>query len=152
MAFETVIKKFDALTLLELYSILQLRQEVFIVEQDCPYLDADDKDQAAYHAFIKDEQGLLVAYTRIIQPGISYEKYSSIGRVVTSQKARGAKLGLKIMQDSIDYTKALFPQSNIKISAQVYALDFYRYFGFKDIGDAYLEDNIPHKAMVLKIY
>lgn len=130
-----------------LYDILQLRQEVFVLEQDCPYLDADGKDQHSHHVlFYKNDQ--LVAYTRLVPKGISYDDYVSIGRVVNHQSIRGQGIGKQLMEYSIEKCKELFPDNKIKISAQVYLLKFYTELGFKETGDRYLEDDIPHCAMV----
>ena len=140
---------FDELSLIELYQIMNLRQEVFIVEQDCPYLDADNKDQKAYHLLIQDNDE-LIAYTRILPPGISYENYSSIGRVVNKKKLRNTGLGKKLMMESIVICKRLFPDYSIKISAQKYLEEFYKSLGFNPTGAYYLEDNIPHMGMIYR--
>lgn len=142
-------KPFSALSLEELYDIMELRQEIFIVEQDCPYLDADKKDLKCEHVLVYDSKGILIAYARIVPKGISYENHSSIGRVVTKHTARGTGLGKKLMQFSINTCCQLFPEDSIKISAQVHALGFYSNLGFQKLGDEYLEDDIPHHAMVL---
>src|SRR4051812_21585846 len=111
-------KKFDELTPHELYAILQLRNEVFVVEQNCVFQDADDKDQHSYHLMGWDEN-FLAAYTRLIPPGISYP-YASIGRVVTSPKWRQTGLGKLLMQRSIEEMERLFDKISIKIGAQLY--------------------------------
>ena len=139
---------FDELSNHQLYELLQLRQEVFVVEQDCPYLDADDKDQESYHILGFDSVGKLQAYTRIVPPGLSYEKYSSIGRVITSATIRGKKQGVPLMQYSIDQTVKHWPGYSIKISAQTYIVKFYYSLGFKQVGEEYLEDDLPHIAMI----
>jgi len=139
---------FDELSIHQLYELLQLRQEVFIVEQDCPYLDADNKDQASYHILGLDTKGKLQAYTRVVPPGLSYENYSSIGRVITSSEIRGKKQGVPLMQYSIDKTLEQWPDHAIKISAQVYIMKFYNSLGFKEVGEEYLEDDLPHIAMI----
>lgn len=143
-------KSFSDLTLTELYEILQLRQVVFIVEQDCPYLDCDGKDQQSHHvqAYLNDK---LVAYTRLLPKGISYPNFSSIGRVVTHPDYRSTGLGKHLMEQSLYYMKSLMPSDTIKISSQCYAISFYEKFGFTAVGDEYLEDDIPHKAMILDI-
>jgi len=142
-------KNFDELTLKELYQTLKLRQEVFIVEQKCPYLDNDDKDYHATHVLGKDDGGNIHAYTRLIPMGISYPDAASIGRVVTSSQVRGQGCGRDLMIVSIKKTKELFPSTLIKISAQVYLLEFYKSLGFKDLGKYYMEDDIPHAEMIL---
>jgi len=141
---------FSQLSKEELYNVLALRQEVFIVEQDCPYLDADGKDQPAWHLLGFDDDQKLVAYTRLLDKGISYPKYPSIGRVVTSPSARGQGWGIKLMEESIRQMGLLFGKQDIKISAQVYLDKFYRSLGFQPVGEGYLEDNIPHIAMIWK--
>ncbi|MBT8233054.1 MAG: GNAT family N-acetyltransferase [Saprospiraceae bacterium] len=141
---------FDQLSTHDLYNILRLRQEIFIVEQNCPYLDADGKDVDAFHILIKNEED-LIAYTRLLPKGISYEDYASIGRVVNKKGNRGHGLGKKLMEYSIEKTKEHYPNSDIKISAQTYLNDFYGNLGFVKIGDSYLEDDIPHQAMILKV-
>lgn len=141
-------RTFTELSNSELYEMLKLRQEVFIVEQNCPYLDCDDKDYQAWHLLAYQDSN-LVAYTRVLPKGVSYEKYASIGRVVNKQNLRGTGLGKHIMLSSIQKAFELFPETDIKISAQVYALPFYESLGFKSKGPEYLEDNIPHQAMIL---
>jgi ElaA protein len=138
----------DELSTSQLYDILQLRQEVFIVEQDCPYLDADGKDQSSYHVVFY-ENGLLIAYTRLVPKGISYENYVSIGRVLNKEIVRGRGIGKELMTYSIQKCKEFFSEDPIKISAQVYLLKFYTELGFVETGERYLEDGIPHCAMVL---
>ncbi|NNE29931.1 MAG: GNAT family N-acetyltransferase [Saprospiraceae bacterium] len=144
-----IAKTFEQLSNLELYQILALRQEVFIVEQNCPYLDADGKDPLAVHC-LGWNGAILHAYTRILPKQIIYEKYASIGRVITAKAARGRGLGKKIMEFSISEAQNLYPADPIKISAQSHLEGFYNELGFEATGEEYLEDNIPHKAMVLK--
>ncbi len=127
---------------------MALRQEVFVVEQDCPYLDADGKDQEAWHLLGYDEQDKLVAYTRLLDKGSTYLNYISISRVVTSPAARGKGYGIEIMNESIRQIQHLYGAQDIKISAQVYLERFYRSLGFESIGEGYLEDDIPHIAMI----
>lgn len=141
---------FDELSTKLLYDIMVIRQEVFVVEQDCPYLDADGKDQKSYHLIGTNEANEIVAYTRLLPLGISYESYCSIGRVLTSAKVRGQGAGKEIMLKSIQLCKTLFPNQKIKISAQTYLDRFYTDLGFHSTGDSYLEDNIPHQAMIYK--
>jgi ElaA protein len=141
-----VIKKFDELSLNELYSILQLRNEVFAIEQNCVYPDLDNKDQPAYH-FMGWSNNNLIAYTRIIPPGVVYPE-PSIGRVVTSPTVRGEGIGKLLMEKSIEHINNLFGITSIKISAQLYLKKFYEDFGFHASGDPYLEDGIDHIEMV----
>jgi len=145
-----VCKTFDELTLQELYDLMALRQEVFVVEQDCPYLDADGKDQHGWHLMGLSPNGKLVAYTRLLPKGVSYENYPSIGRVVTSPTARGGGIGRELMEQSLVWVEKLFPGSNVKISAQCYLEKFYKSLGFQIVGESYLEDGIPHFPMVKK--
>ena len=142
----TVVKKFSELSIEELYQILRLRSEVFVVEQDCVYQDLDNKDQISVHIFIK-EKNEIVAYTRIFKSG-DYYKNPSIGRVVVSKKDRGKELGKKIMIFSIDYIKENLKSDKIELSAQKYLDKFYKDLGFYKIGEDYLEDGIPHQRML----
>ena len=142
------LKPFDELTAGELYNILQLRNEVFIVEQTCPYQDMDNKDLYAFHLMGMKENKLL-AYSRLLAPGISYSE-SSIGRVVSSPAARKTGMGKRLMEESIFQIKNLFQTDTIRIGAQLYLKNFYESFGFIQEGDTYLEDNIPHIIMLRK--
>jgi len=140
--------EFDKLSLRQLYRVMQLRQEVFVVEQDCPYLDCDDKDTESYHVCGFDRSDSIEAYTRLVPPGVSYDGYSSIGRVVTSEAIRRQGQGVPLMEESIRYCLRFWPTYDIKISAQVYIKRFYENLGFVTTGDEYLEDGIPHVAML----
>jgi ElaA protein len=142
------LKSFDELTPKELYAILQLRNEVFIVEQNCPYQDCDNKDLYAIHLMGMDQDKLL-AYSRLLAPGISYRE-SSIGRVVSSPSARKTGIGKKLMEESIKQIFNLFQTDTIRIGAQLYLKKFYESFDFIQEGDMYLEDNIPHIIMLKK--
>ena len=140
------VKSFEELTKLELYYLLQLRSEVFVVEQDCVYQDVDGKDEKALHVLgFKNQK--IVAYTRIFKPGDYFEE-TSIGRVVVSKKERQFKYGYDIMEASIKAIKHHFNTSKIKISAQCYLKKFYSNLGFEAVGEEYLEDNIPHIVMI----
>ena len=139
---------FNGLNVLQLYQIMALRSEVFIVEQNCVYQDADEKDINGFHVFGVSKNEVL-AYSRILPPGVSYEQ-PSIGRVVTSGKIRGNGFGKILMQHSINFCHELFPQMDIVISAQQYLERFYIDLGFVKISEMYLEDNIPHIKMKLK--
>jgi ElaA protein len=143
-----ILKHFDELTAKELYLILQLRNEVFIVEQNCPYQDLDDKDLKALH-LMGMQKNKLLAYSRLLAPGISYSE-SSIGRVVSSPAARKSGIGKKLMSESIAQIQNLFHTNTIRIGAQLYLKSFYESFGFIQKGDVYLEDNIPHIIMLRK--
>jgi ElaA protein len=148
MTFKCV--PFDALTVRELYDILALRQEVFVVEQNCPYLDADGKDIKGWHLMLFNAEGVLAAYTLLLGKGISYDNYASIGRVVSAAHARGTGAGKAVMQESINQMGRLFPNQPVKIGAQSYLLKFYESLGFESTGEEYLEDDIPHTSMILK--
>lgn len=139
-------KKFNELTVEELYKILQLRNEVFVVEQNCPYQDCDGKDALSYHlcGWQNDE---LKAYTRIIPSGISYINAASIGRVVTSPSMRAQSIGKQLMSKSLESLYRLFGDVQVTIGAQLYLKKFYESFSFVQIGESYLEDGIPHITM-----
>lgn len=141
-----ICKPFDELNTTELYKILQLRSEVFVVEQNCPYLDVDDKDFKSAHLIAWDGE-ILVAYTRLLPKGVSYDM-ASIGRVVTSPKYRGIGVGVALMQHSIEKVYELYGKGDIKIGAQLYLKKFYERFGFAQTNEEYLEDDIPHIEMV----
>lgn len=136
------IKKFDELSLNELYGILQLRSEVFVVEQDCVYQDLDDKDQVSCHLFLEDN-GEIIAVSRIIPEGISYEEMS-IGRVVVKKSHRGKGLSKAMMEKAIDYIINDLDKSKIRLSGQAYLEKFYTDLGFEKVSDCYLEDGIDH--------
>jgi ElaA protein len=148
MTFKCV--PFDSLTVKELYDIMALRQEVFVVEQNCPYLDADGKDFEGWHLMLFNNEEVLSAYTRLLPKGISYDNYASIGRVVSASLARGTGVGKAVMQESINQMAQLFPNQPVKIGAQSYLLKFYESLGFESTGEEYLEDGIPHTSMILK--
>ena len=141
-----ITKIFSELTTEELYQILRLRSEVFVVEQDCIYQDIDNKDQKAIHLYFKENDEIL-AYTRIFKAGYYYEN-PSIGRVVVSKKNRGKDVGKKIMIDSIEYIKQNIKGKKIELSAQKYLDKFYEDLGFYKTGEDYLEDGIPHQRML----
>ena len=139
-------KTFKELTTDELYALLQLRSEVFVVEQDCVYQDIDYKDQKALHVLgFKNDK--LVAYTRLFKPG-DYFNYASIGRVIVAQNEREHKYGYDIMNASINAIKEYYKETRIKISAQTYLKTFYNNLGFEEVGEGYLEDGIPHIGMI----
>ncbi len=141
-------KKFNELTPTELYAILKLRSEVFVVEQNCVYLDADGKDAQSLHLCGWLNNQLLVAYTRLLPAGISYNE-ASIGRVVTNSAHRKDGYGKTLMQKSIESVYKHFGKCPIKIGAQQYLIKFYESFGFQVISEPYLEDGIPHVSMLL---
>lgn len=141
-----IYKPFGELDTKELYKILQLRSEVFVVEQNCLYLDADDKDQDACH-LCGWKDNTLVAYARILPPGLAFDE-ASIGRVLTKPDYRKYGAGRELMLIAIGKTLAQY-QVNIRIGAQVYLQQFYTSLGFKQVTDQYLEDDIPHIEMLL---
>jgi ElaA protein len=145
---EFFVKKFDTLSLEELYRILQLRSEVFVVEQDCVYQDLDFKDQKALHVFGKKDNN-IVTYTRVFKPG-DYFKEASIGRVLVAIKERKYGYGHDLIKASIKAITSNFNTSEITISAQVYLKKFYESHGFVQVGEGYLEDGIPHIEMIKK--
>jgi ElaA protein len=147
MQLNWTIRSFNELGAAELYAIMQLRNEVFVVEQNCVYQDADNRDQQSLH-FCGWQEGKLLAYTRIIPPGFAYEE-ASIGRVVTSPLCRRTGIGRVLMQKSIANTFNIFKCSRIRIGAQVYLTAFYASLGFVATGEPYLEDGIPHIEMIL---
>ena len=142
----TVIKKFSELSTEEIYNILKLRSEVFVVEQNCVYQDIDEKDQKATHLFI-EKNNEIIAYTRIFKKGDYYEENPSIGRVVVSKKERGKNLGKEIMLNSIEFIKKELEGRKIELSAQKYLDKFYKDLDFYSEGEDYLEDGIPHQRM-----
>ncbi|WP_347923247.1 GNAT family N-acetyltransferase [Pontimicrobium sp. SW4] len=145
---EITTKTFQELTTKEMYDLLQLRQEVFIVEQNCIYYDIDGKDEKALH-IIGKKNNKIIAYTRVFKPD-DYFKEASIGRVVVSKEERQHKYGYDIMEASIKAVNDNFNETTIKLSGQTYLKKFYNNLGFKEIGEEYLEDGIPHILMEKK--
>jgi ElaA protein len=142
---EIDLKKFDELSVKQLHAIYQLRSAVFVVEQNCAYQEIDEMDLDALHLqFFMDKK--LVAYCRIIAPNLN-SPHAQIGRVVVSSKHRKTGLGKQLMNQAIKKTLQIYPNRIIHISAQTYLLKFYRELGFKDTGETYLEDGIPHVGM-----
>ncbi|MFZ3274076.1 MAG: GNAT family N-acetyltransferase [Lutibacter sp.] len=139
-------KSFSELSTKDLYNILQLRAEVFVVEQNCVYQDIDGKDEKALHV-IGFKNDKIVAYCRIFKPGDYFEK-ASIGRVVVAINERKFGYGHIIFQHSMDAVETYFKETSIKISAQLYLKKFYESHGFVQVGEGYLEDDIPHIAMI----
>ena len=142
---EFKIKRFNELSLQELYNLLQLRSEVFVVEQNCVYQDIDGKDSKAIHV-IGFYNGEIVAYTRIFDKGFYFDE-ASIGRVVVRPKYRDKKWGFQLMEVSISAVKEYFQETKITISAQQYLTKFYQSLGFVQTSEMYLEDDIPHIQM-----
>lgn len=141
------LKKFNDLSLQEFHDILQLRINIFVVEQDCPYPELDNKDHIAYHFFGSSEEGKILAYTRLFAPGDYYEE-AAIGRVVVDKEHRKDGLGFDLMSRSIQEVESLFDTKKIKIGAQKYLQKFYESLGFISTGHDYIEDGIPHMYMI----
>ncbi len=139
------IKRFEALSAAELYQVMQLRSEVFVVEQNCVYQDVDGKDPRAVH-LIGEFDGEIIAYARLFGAG-EYFVNASIGRVVIDKRFRDRKWGYELMNKAIEAVKDYFEASKISISAQLYLKRFYEKLGFVQIGEQYLEDGIPHIPM-----
>jgi len=141
------IKKFNQLDINNLYSILKLRSEVFVLEQKCPYLDIDEKDQKALHVFSLDKKDDCIAYGRILKPDDYYKNYTAITRIVIRKKDRNKQLGYELVKKLIEICKENYKEKKIKISAQKHLQNFYEKCGFVFKGENYLEDEIPHCAM-----
>lgn len=142
------IKAFKELTTDEIYEIMRVRNEVFVVEQNCVYQDCDGKDKKSYHLYYMNNNKVL-AYVRILEKGVSYNEVS-IGRVLVSKEYRGKGLARDCMKRAIDFVKNNLKENTIRISAQEYLKGFYGSLGFKEVSEVYLEDNIPHIEMVYK--
>ncbi|GGH26325.1 acetyltransferase [Sphingobacterium alkalisoli] len=143
------IKTFENLSPYELYQILKLRINVFMLEQECLYPECDDKDLKAEHLFGLHENH-IIAYARLLPPGISY-KESSIGRVVTASDYRKFGIGRQLMERGIEQILSEFPNNGLRISAQAHLQSFYQNLGFQKETEPYLEDNIPHIEMALHV-
>ena len=141
---ETIVKQFEELTPEELYEILKLRAEVFIVEQNCVYLDMDDKDKGALHVFLRDDNG-LEAYLRVLDKGVNFEEVS-IGRVISKKREQG--FGKIVMEAGMKAAVDIFGADRIKIMAQSYAEGFYQKVGFVTVSEEFMYDDIPHVYMV----
>ena len=142
-------KRFDELTIYELYEILKLRAEVFVVEQDCPYQDLDDKDKFAYHLFIEDND-TVIALLRILPEGISFEDMA-IGRLIVKEPYRGQGISRMMMKKAIEFIINDLNKTKIRLSGQAYLIDFYESLGFKKVSDVYLEDGIDHYEFLYEI-
>lgn len=146
MNYTHIIKYFKELTVQELYAIIRLRNEVFVVEQKCIFQDADNKDPFCHHLMLYNDNE-LIGYARLGPPGLSYDEMS-ISRVVTSPSVRGRGAGKKLMQLAINYCQKIFGKTPIKIGAQVYVEKFYRELGFSPDGTIYDDDGIDHIHMI----
>lgn len=145
--FTHAVKHFNDLSPRELYAIMRLRSEVFVVEQSCVFLDADNKDLYCHHLMVF-ENHQLIAYARLVPPGVSYEEMS-IGRVVTGKSARGTGAGKFLMKMAVKHCHELFGKGPIRIGAQLYLKKFYTDIGFTATGDVYDEDGIDHILMIM---
>ena len=143
---ELVIKKFDELTAEELYDILKLRVDVFVVEQECAYPEIDGKDKGAYHVWLKDDEG-IAASLRVLDKGVSFDD-AAVGRVISARRRKG--FGTIVLKEGIRIAKEKFKADKITIEAQVYAKKFYENVGFKQVSEEFLEDGIPHILMTLE--
>ena len=146
MPLQKICKPFADLTPQELYEVLRLRSEVFVVEQNCVFLDMDNKDQACHHLLLY-QNNLLAACARLLPPGLYYPEMS-IGRIVTSPATRGTGVGKELVTLAIEACYSLYGTGSIKIGAQLYAKAFYEKFGFTQIGEVYDEDGIDHIHMI----
>jgi ElaA protein len=145
--YDHTVKHFTNFSPAELYAVLRLRSEVFVVEQQCIYLDADNKDIYCHHAMVYEHKQ-LVAYARLVPPGISYREMS-IGRVVTSKASRGTGAGKYVIQLAVKHCHQIFGSGPIRIGAQLYLKKFYTDIGFAATGDVYDEDGIEHIEMIM---
>lgn len=139
---------FEEFTVARLYQLLRLRTEVFVVEQNCVYQDMDNRDLGAWHLLGIGDDDQVHACLRLLAPGVAYAGYAAIGRVVTSQAMRGRGLGRPLMQRGIEKSHEVYPKVPIKLSGQAHLRTFYESLGFQVVGEPYLEDGIPHLAMV----
>jgi len=149
---EWKILRFEQLTTMQLYQLLALRVEVFVVEQTCYYQELDGKDfEPQTHHVMGTIDEKVVAYTRVLAPGVSYNDYASIGRVIVDKSCRGMNVGNDLMERSMALTRQLWSQTQVKISAQQPLETFYNQFGFHKASAMYLEDDIPHIAMITSV-
>ncbi len=144
---DLTVKRFEELDINELYEILKLRVDVFVVEQNCPYPELDDKDKSAWHVYIR-EDGKITAYLRVLDPGVSFDT-AAIGRVISTRRRCG--LGTKLLQEGIRVAREHMNADAIKIEAQTYARKFYELQGFRQTSEEFLEDGIPHIEMTLEM-
>jgi ElaA protein len=146
-ALHVAVREFGSLSPHALYDILRLRSQVFVVEQQCIFLDPDNRDQDAWHVTVTDDAGVLLACARVLRPGAMYDE-PSVGRVVSAPEARGTGAGKAIMHAALDACASLFPGSSIRIGAQKYLSNFYGALGFVQASEPYLEDGIEHIEML----
>ncbi len=149
MAVKIQLKRFDELSKNELYRLLQMRAEIFIKEQQCPYLDPDNKDVSAWHVLMKNPDEKIIGYARIFPPGAYLPGATAVGRVSVDRTYRKRGLAYRIMDKSIGFLKEKFPGYPVEISAQSYLIGFYQNLGFVQVSNEYLEDGLPHVRMKL---
>ena len=150
MKFQHEVKHFNDLSLSEFHDLIALRIQIFVIEQDCPYQEVDGKDKIAFHLFFKNEKDEMIATTRILPQGISYEEVA-IGRVVVHEDHRGTGLGNQLMADSMSFVEKQFVKVSVRLSAQKHLENYYGKHGFKSTGKEYLEDGIPHIEMLYTV-
>jgi ElaA protein len=141
-------KHFNDLTPTELYEILKLRHNVFVIEQNCIYPELDDYDKECFHVFLIDDEGKCIATSRIVPPKIKHGNFASIGRVCCAINVRKTTIGKQLMNYSIQKLEELYPSKSIKIGAQLYLKNFYESFGFIQVSEPYDEDGILHIDMI----
>ncbi|WP_371362057.1 Protein ElaA [Sporomusa rhizae] len=142
---ELTVKRFEELTAEELYEILKIRVAVFVVEQNCPYQEIDNRDKQSFHVYLKDDDGIQ-AYLRVVDKGVSFDEVS-IGRVIALKRRCG--IGSRILSEGIKVAKNKLKAATIKIEAQTYAKELYEKQGFRQVSEEFLEDGIPHVQMIL---
>lgn len=142
-------KKFNELSPDELYGILQLRAEVFVVEQNCVYNDLDGRDRMAYHLFLKNDDE-MVAALRILPEDVAFEDMA-IGRLIVKRQYRGRKIALKMMKKAMDHIINDLNKERIRLSGQAYLVEFYEGLGFHKVSDVYLEDGIDHFEFLYEV-
>ncbi len=150
MHLEWTIKHYGELTTNEFHDIIELRLRVFVVEQNCSYLDLDGRDKKAYHLICRDGKGKVMATARILPQGVSYDSDVAIGRVVIDSEIRGKGIGNELMTKCINFCEAEFGKVPIRISAQKHLENYYNKHEFLTTGKEYLEDEIPHVEMLYK--
>ncbi len=148
MSWTIEFKEFDELTARELYDVLKLRQDVFVIEQTCIYPDMDGCDFVCHHALLRNKAGELIGYLRILPPGQTFDTVA-IGRVLVREDARGLGAARQLMTEALNFIRDTLMQRQVKLSAQQYLIDFYESLGFVIISEGYVEDGIPHIDMML---
>ena len=149
MSWTIEFKEFDELTARELYDVLKLRQDVFVIEQTCIYPDMDGCDFVCHHALLRNKAGELIGYLRILPPGQTFDTVA-IGRVLVREDARGLGAARQLMTEALNFIRDTLMQRQVKLSAQQYLIKFYESLGFAAISEGYVEDGIPHIDMMLE--